>query len=48
VHGFTTLEVAGGFGLPLDLDESFRLLINLFIHGLEDFWNPVDMANRPA
>lgn len=27
VHGFTTLEVAGGFGLPLDLDTSFARLV---------------------
>lgn len=35
VHGFTTLEVAGGFGLALEPDESFRRLVNLLIHGLE-------------
>jgi len=35
VHGFTTLEVSGGFGMPLDLDESFARLVNLFIAGLE-------------
>ena len=34
VHGFATLEVAGGFGLPLDCDESFRRLVELFIRGL--------------
>jgi len=34
VHGFATLEVAGGFGLPLDCDESFRRLINAFVAGL--------------
>jgi AcrR family transcriptional regulator len=34
VHGFATLELAGGFGLPLDCDESFRRLINLLIQGL--------------
>jgi AcrR family transcriptional regulator len=34
VHGFTTLEVYGGFGMPLDLDESFARLVNLFIAGL--------------
>ena len=34
VHGFATLEVAGGFGLPLDCDESFRRLITAFINGL--------------
>jgi len=34
VHGFTTLEVAGGFGLPLDLDKTFRLLIEGYIQML--------------
>lgn len=35
VHGFTTLEVSGGFGMPLDLDESFRRLVDLFVAGLQ-------------
>jgi len=35
VHGFATLEVAGGFGMPLDLDESFTRLVKLFIAGLQ-------------
>ncbi len=35
IHGFATLEVAGGFGLPLDCDESFRRLVDLLIQGLE-------------
>jgi len=34
VHGFVSLEITGGFGLPLDLGESFRRLIRLFIAGL--------------
>jgi hypothetical protein len=34
VHGFATLEVMGGFGLPLDCDESFRRLVSMFIRGL--------------
>ncbi len=34
VHGFVTLELAGGFGLPLDLDETYRRLTELFIAGL--------------
>jgi len=34
VHGFVSLETTGGFGLPLDLDESFRRLVRLFIAGL--------------
>ncbi len=31
VHGFVTLELAGGFGIPLSLDESFRLLVQGYI-----------------
>lgn len=34
VHGFVSLEAAGGFGLPLDLDESYRRLVQIFIAGL--------------
>lgn len=34
VHGFVTLEMAGGFGLPLDLDESFQRLVCIFVAGL--------------
>jgi AcrR family transcriptional regulator len=39
VHGFATLEISGGFGLPQGLDESFNRLIDLLITGLE---NPVE------
>jgi hypothetical protein len=35
VHGFVTLEISGGFGIPLDLDESFVRLVDLFIAGLK-------------
>ena len=35
VHGFATLEISGGFGIPLDLDESFSRLVDLFIAGIE-------------
>jgi AcrR family transcriptional regulator len=34
-HGFATLEISGGFGMPMDLDESFTRLVDLFIAGLE-------------
>lgn len=34
LHGFVSLEAAGGFGLPLDLDESFRRLVRAFLDGL--------------
>ena len=35
VHGFATLEIAGGFGLPLDLDESFDRLLRMFVRALQ-------------
>jgi AcrR family transcriptional regulator len=35
VHGFATLEVAGGFGLPQDCNESFRRLVNALAAGIE-------------
>ncbi len=34
LHGFTSLERSGQFGLPLDLDESFRRLVDTFLAGL--------------
>ena len=34
VHGFVALEAVGGFGLPLDRDESFRRLLGTFSRGL--------------
>jgi AcrR family transcriptional regulator len=34
MHGFVDLETAGGFGLALDRDESFRRLLHLFVQGL--------------
>ncbi|PYI50541.1 TetR/AcrR family transcriptional regulator [Paenibacillus flagellatus] len=34
LHGFASLEQKGGFGLPLDLDVTFRLLLDAFIAGL--------------
>jgi AcrR family transcriptional regulator len=36
VHGFATLEVSGGFGLPLNLDESFRRLVELLSAGMQE------------
>jgi AcrR family transcriptional regulator len=35
VHGFATLEVAGGFGMPQDCDESFRRLVDALAAGFE-------------
>ena len=36
IHGFAALEVAGGFGLPLDCDESFQRLLQIYIRGLQE------------
>jgi AcrR family transcriptional regulator len=34
VHGFATLETAGGFAMAVDVDESFHRLMAAVIHGL--------------
>lgn len=34
LHGFASLEQRGGFGLPLDLNVSLRLLIDTFLAGI--------------
>ena len=34
IHGFATLEQGGGFGIPLDLDESFRRLLAIYVAGV--------------
>ncbi len=34
LHGFVALELGGGFGLPLDLDESFERMVGVLADGL--------------
>lgn len=34
LHGFASIEQKGGFGLALDTDESFNIIINTFISGI--------------
>ena len=34
LHGFATIEAGGGFGIPLDLDQSFERLIATLLAGL--------------
>ncbi|RPJ50636.1 MAG: TetR/AcrR family transcriptional regulator [Chloroflexi bacterium] len=43
VHGFASLEIASGFGLRLDLDESFHRLIQMLAAGLRQQAN---LANQ--
>ena len=33
LHGFVMLETAGGFGLPLDREESFARLVGAYVQG---------------
>lgn len=40
LHGFASLEKQGGFGIPLDLDVTFRLLIETFIKGVQPTYAP--------
>jgi hypothetical protein len=37
VHGFATLELAGGFGLPQDVEETFRRLLAAYLTALESW-----------
>ncbi len=37
VHGFTSIELAGGFGLPQDRDRSFDRLVDMVVSAL-DSW----------
>ena len=35
VHGFAGLEIAGGFGIPVDVDKSFEWMVTVLLNGLE-------------
>lgn len=34
LHGFVALETTGGFGLPVDIDASFAVAVEIFANGL--------------
>jgi hypothetical protein len=34
LHGFAALEAAEGYKMPLDQDESFRRLVQAYLHGV--------------
>jgi AcrR family transcriptional regulator len=36
LHGFVTLEAGGGFGIPVELDESFERMVAAVARGLSD------------
>jgi AcrR family transcriptional regulator len=46
LHGFAVLEIGDGFGLPLDLDESFRRLLQTYIAGLHATYQPAPLARQ--
>lgn len=49
VHGFAALELAGGFGLPVDVDTSFQRLVDALAVGLTvPRPTPAPTAPRPA
>jgi len=47
LHGFISLEGSGGFGAPLDLDRSFRRLIEGLDHSLAQ-WSAAATATHPG
>ncbi|KPV59440.1 TetR family transcriptional regulator [Paenibacillus sp. A3] len=47
LHGFSSLEQRGGFGLPLDLDVSFRLLLDTFLAGLHEMKRRAKAESKP-
>ncbi|MBU7317478.1 TetR/AcrR family transcriptional regulator [Paenibacillus oleatilyticus] len=48
LHGFSSLEQRGGFGLPLDLDVSFRLLLDTFLAGLHEMKRWAKAESKPT
>ena len=39
VHGFVALETVGGFGIPIDIDETFDRYLSLITDGLRNWPN---------
>ncbi|MCY9017797.1 WHG domain-containing protein, partial [Priestia megaterium] len=37
LHGFSSLEQQGGFGIPLSTDETLDFLIRTFVLGLQRY-----------
>ncbi|MGZ3599509.1 MAG: TetR/AcrR family transcriptional regulator [Ktedonobacterales bacterium] len=38
-HGFVSLELAGGFGIPVDIDTSYHTIVRMFAASLRDAGN---------
>lgn len=37
LHGFASLEQRGGFGIPVDINESFKVLVDTFLAGIRSY-----------
>ena len=48
LHGFATLEAAGGFQIDTDVDDSFTWMINFIDHGLQATKTTRTSSARPA
>lgn len=46
LHGFVSLETAGGFGLPLERDQSFDYLLTIFFDGLQQLPGHIEGTER--
>ncbi|PKG25318.1 TetR/AcrR family transcriptional regulator [Niallia nealsonii] len=36
LHGFAFIDLKGGFGMPVDIDQSFTFLVDAFLRGLKE------------
>lgn len=48
LHGFITLEAAGSFALPADIDRSFQRLVQGLITALEHWTEQIAQTAKPA
>ena len=48
LHGFITLEAAGSFALPADIDRSFQRLVQALITALEHWTEQTAHTGKPA
>jgi AcrR family transcriptional regulator len=39
LHGFASIEKNGGFGLPVDTDESLRNMVDIYLLGMQKYRN---------
>jgi hypothetical protein len=48
LHGFITLEAAGSFALPADIDRSFQRLVQALITAVEHWTEQSAHTGQPA